>query len=370
MEGYVKQNTGTYRTRIARLRPVGVAAAALAATALIAACSSSGTPTNQAAGSQPATSTSSKAPDVLDSINGADLSHPVEETPEEINQYWTEDRLRQAVPSTPQGGGEGLTASDLGLDVQVQPDGGPSNVASGVVNSSAGYAWSKVGATGRTVGRLYYKFGNQNFVCSASVVTSRSKTLVATAAHCLWNTVRGGWATSVLFIPGDTAGKAPYGRWAGARLYVPREFWRGAHENPTTKRSYGSGWAYDHGFIRMKPLNGRNIQSALGSLGISFSGLHSQVLVLGYPTAAPFDGRTMRYCGIANMVRDSRTYTDWSLACRMTPGSSGGPWIANYRNGTGYVTTTSSVGDGKRLWGAFWGKVAYALYQRADANAA
>jgi V8-like Glu-specific endopeptidase len=369
----VKQYTGARGSgtaRIARLRPVGMIAAAVATAALAGACGS-GTPTNQAANSKPAAaSPSPKAGDVLTSINGADLSHPVEETPEQINQYWTDDRLQQAVPATPEGGGEGITARDLGLNVQVAPSTGPSNVASGVVNSSAGYAWSKVGATGRTVGRLYYTFGKANYVCSGAVVSSKSKTLVATAGHCLWNTRTGGWASNVLFIPGDTAGKAPYGRWAGARLYVPREFWRGAHEDVRTKHSYGSGWAYDHGFIRMKPLNGRNIQTALGSLGISFSGLHSQVLVLGYPTAAPFDGKTMRYCGIANMARDSRTYTDWSLACRMTPGASGGPWIANYRNGTGYVTTTSSVGNGKRLWGAFWGKNAYALYTRADANAA
>jgi V8-like Glu-specific endopeptidase len=361
---YVKHTAGE-RSRIARLRPVTAALAALTAMALLGACGSNNTPsTNQS--SKPAAAATT--PSVLDSINGADLSHPVEETPEQINAYWTQDRLREAESNEPSGGGEGISAQDLGLDVQIKPDAAPENLTSTVANSSAGYFWTKVGATGKTVGRIFYTFGKQNFSCSGAVVTSRSKTLVATAGHCVWNTLSMGWAANVLFIPAYNNGQAPYGRWAGARVYAPAEFWRYARQDPKTKHSAGSGWAYDHAFIRMKPLNGQLIQNRLGSLGISFSGLHTNVLVLGYPAAAPFDGKFMRYCGITNMVRDSRTYTDWSLPCRMTPGASGGPWIASYRAGQGYVTATTSVGNGSRLWGAFMGKVAYALYQRADAN--
>lgn len=362
-----KGHTTGRRPQFARLRAVGVIAAVVA---FGAACSSTGGSPQAAGSTKPAGVSPSPTPDVLGSINGADLSHPVEESPAQINQYWTDDRQRSARSSSPEGGGDTLDAHDLGLNVKVAPSSAPENLASGVVVSTRGDLWSKAGATGRTVGRLYYTFGRTPYVCSASVVSSNSKTLVATSAHCLWNTISGGWATNVLFIPGDTAGKSPYGRWAGARLYVPSQFWRAAHENARTHQSSGAGWAYDTGFIRMRPLNGRNIQTALGSQGISFDGMHTQVLVLGYPTAAPFDGRTMRYCGTPNTARDRLHYTDWSLACRMTPGSSGGPWLANYRNGVGYVTSATSVGDGKRLWGAFWGQVAYQLYVRANRGGA
>jgi V8-like Glu-specific endopeptidase len=347
-----------------RLRPIGLAAT-IAIISLTAACAGKQAPSVPGGSVLPAPT--AKANSVIDSINGADLSHPVEETPEQINQYWTDDQQRNAIPVSPEHGDGSIDAQDLGLNVQVAPASPTENVAGAgtVPNSSAGNVWTRFGATGRTVGRLYYTFGKTPYVCSAAVVSSNSKTIVATAAHCLWNVRSGGWASNVLFIPGDTAGKAPYGRWAGARVYVPSQFWRAAHLD-RAGHSTGYGWGYDSGFIRMRPLSGANIQTRLGSQGISFNGYHTNVLVLGYPTAAPFDGKTMRYCAINNMGRVANTYSDWSMPCRMTPGASGGPWLASYKGGVGYVVSATSLVGGGRMYSAFWGTVAYQLYQRAD----
>jgi V8-like Glu-specific endopeptidase len=352
-----------------RMRPAALVAAAVAVVSLGAACSGKAQ-APQAGGSvhpgsgaaQPSASTS-----VIDSINGADLTHPVEESPAQIEQYWTEDKLQQATPpATPQNGGALVDAGDLGLNVTVEPT-GPRDLAGGrLADSHSGNKWSMTGASAHDVGRLYYNFGKQPMVCSASIVTSKSKSLVATSGHCIHDPRTGVWATNILFIPGDRNGAAPYGRWTASRIWVTREFYTGAHVD-AAGHSAGSGWAYDTAFMKMRPLNGQNIQTKLGSNGISFSGrYHSQMLILGYPTKAPFDGKTMRYCALSAIGRDSRMYSDWTMPCVMTPGASGGPWLTNYRNGAGYLISTSSVSNGKSLFGSFWGKVAYRLWLTAD----
>ncbi len=65
-----------------------------------------------------------------------------------------------------------------------------------------------------TTGPLY--FGSSAFHgCTASVVSSPTRNLLITAAHCLWGT-----GTGMIFVPGSVNGSEPYGRWTVTAAYA------------------------------------------------------------------------------------------------------------------------------------------------------
>jgi Trypsin-like peptidase domain len=66
-----------------------------------------------------------------------------------------------------------------------------------------------------TVGPLFLAGLGQPHNCSASVVSSASRDLVLTAAHCIT-----GSGAGVQFVPGYRGGSTPYGVWTAAQVYV------------------------------------------------------------------------------------------------------------------------------------------------------
>ncbi len=139
--------------------------------------------------------------------------------------------------------------------------------------------------------------------CTATVVDSPGGNLIVTAAHCLGS-------TSEVFVPGYHDGKAPYGVWRLRRVVVDGQW------------STGSDQDHDVAFAVVEPLNGHNIQSAVGGypLGIG-QGTDSPVTITGYPqtTQTPITctNRITAYSG-----------TQLRIYCTgFTGGTSGSPWI-------------------------------------------
>ncbi|MGW0433992.1 trypsin-like serine peptidase [Micromonospora sp. NPDC003197] len=309
--------------------------------------------------------------DELAGVRGVDMRTDFADSPQSVNDYWTSDRVKDAKPPNlpgPDGDSNG-GAAEPPISVVVHPSIGPLGTVSPTANgtSSAGNPWSMAGLSRRTVGRLYFTFDGRNYVCSASVVNSTSGSVVATAAHCLFDTgSKRQWARNVLFVPGDEAGRAPFGRWTAASGHVTQQFLKNAFSSD--KGTRGSGWQFDTAFLKMRPQGGKTIQQTLGAQGIAFGEAPEGLMVLGYPTAPPFDGTKMRYCSTPSTRTDSRVYGDYGLTCVMTPGCSGGPWLTRFDpvKGAGYVVSTSSVGNGQRLYGSPMGKTAYDLYLQVD----
>ena len=73
----------------------------------------------------------------------------------------------------------------------------------------------------------------------------------------------------------------------------------------------------------------QTLGQAVGGQAIGFGRARGEwVTALGYPAAYPFDGERLTYC--RGYLRQD-TYggsPDQALRCDMTPGSSGGPWVA------------------------------------------
>lgn len=73
-----------------------------------------------------------------------------------------------------------------------------------------------------TVGAIY--FGNGGVAslhyCTASVVHSPGGDLIATAAHCVYNKIFGGYQNHIVFVPGYSEGNAPFGSWVATTAYL------------------------------------------------------------------------------------------------------------------------------------------------------
>ncbi|MFB9903883.1 trypsin-like serine peptidase [Allokutzneria oryzae] len=304
----------------------------------------------------------------LGNTKESDLRKVFTSSPQQVNDYWSSDRMRNAKPRQPQPGA-GDAPKDEPTGVIIHPTTGPVGQVKPSPKDPSGAVWTRAGLTASSMGRLYMSYGsNYNSVCSASVVNSSSGVLVATAAHCIWDTQDGkGWASNVMFIPGDTNERGPYGRWVAESIYAPPQFRNGAKSGE--RGVSGDGWAYDISFLRMRPLNGQNILSVTGGQGIAFDSSAESIRTIGYPTAPPFDGSTQRSCSSPTWSQGGRS--TYQIDCVMTPGCSGGPWYTRFDDarGVGYLISTHSTGNGRQSFGSILGKVAYDLYKSADAGA-
>ena len=88
----------------------------------------------------------------------------------------------------------------------------------------------------RTVGAVFRGALDDGHECSASVLASRTRDLVITAAHCVYGSPAG-WS----FVPGYVSGRAPHGVWTVTAAYVDRR-WQ-ASENTQ----------FDYAILRIAP---------------------------------------------------------------------------------------------------------------------
>lgn len=313
------------------------------------------------------------APEIgSDATDMVGLRQEFEESPQEVNEYWSDSALTEATPRSP---GDPGTPSDGPTDeptgAVVPPSDGPIGTVAPDANGSVadGRPFPAAGISVATQGRLYYVFNGLNYVCSASVVNSATRNVVATAAHCMWDTEgQTGFASNVLFIPADSANGqgAPYGRWTAAAVFLSPTFQESAFIEPSTGYVTGDGWAFDFAFIVMAPNEaGQQIQDVTGGQGVAFGVPVEGLVVIGYPTAPPFDGNSERYC--ASPSWDESSYGGYGIPCVMTPGSSGGGWFTRFdpARGVGYLVSMTSTLDGSSLYGVSLGQEARGLYQAA-----
>ncbi|SDB90724.1 hypothetical protein SAMN05216410_0842 [Sanguibacter gelidistatuariae] len=277
------------------------------------------------------------------------LRHDYEESAQDVNDYWTEDRRKNAKPRVTDPGDNGSGTFDAPPDaatgVVIDPTTGPvSPDGPQVPDSSAGELFAATGLAASTQGRLYMSFSDGDGVCSASVVNSASGSVVATAAHCVWDFAADDWGTNMWFVPADADNTAvmPYGAWNAESVIAPQTFLDTAKIDETFGL-VGDGWAYDFAFLVMGANDqGQQIQEVTGGQGIAFGVPAEELLVTGYPSAPPFDGLSQRYCATSQWDPGMRgTYT---FSCDMTQGASGGGWFTNYDpvSGSGYLVATTS----------------------------
>ncbi|MET8863301.1 trypsin-like peptidase domain-containing protein [Nonomuraea sp. NPDC004580] len=289
---------------------------------------------------------------------------------EQAVQFWTPDRVSRA------------TDYDDGVDVSTRgvkgsndtPDGPPGSVPPIGAEKSGKTKKSKQVNLPNTVGRVFFTLPKtdprnpKNWrYCSASSVQGKYRNLVATSAHCVYDTKKNTFYDNWVFIPsywdGDTAwtGKAPYG------IYAAKTF--NAHDDFVVKEDYD----YDYAFVNV--YNGIKVNweksgnrwrwtvKNVGRLGDNVGGqgftwnrsTKLNVFSFGYPAGEhpdgdkPFTGRTMKWCyGKTKAMPEAKTYNlqeHIGVKCSFTAGASGGPLLHNYKSAsrTGYLVGVNSV---------------------------
>ena len=181
------------------------------------------------------------------------------------------------------------------------------------------------------IGKLFTSAGT----CSASVVSG--KNIIVTAAHCCWDRTKNGWIGGWSFAPAYNKGNAPYGVFGWADARVPNS-WINNGDIPS-----------DVCLIRLQNDSaGHSVTYYTGWLGRSWNYGPSQPMKsFGYPGNIG-GADSLESCTAQSSAEPSSCGGGvLNMACNMTYGSSGGPWIrdlgsGNHVNATvhGYINQT------------------------------
>jgi hypothetical protein len=97
-----------------------------------------------------------------------------------------------------------------------------------------------------------------------------------------------------------------------------------------------------------------------------------ELAAFGYPAGAPYDGLKLTHCE-GPIGQDPRNSDEtWSMACEMTGGSSGGPWLQGMEladGSGGTVTSLNSYGYSNEpfMYGPKFNDDTTAVYEAAKA---
>ncbi|SEF70637.1 Trypsin [Nonomuraea solani] len=177
-------------------------------------------------------------------------------------------------------------------------------------------------------------------LCGGTVIGSRSRSLVLTAAHCLFHDGRP--LKHLAFLPGYDRGRPPLGVWPVVRTWVPGK-WSG--------RAFSTELLpYDVGLVgvvsRKRPLEavtGRGLPAMPTTRGTQLRGLE----LLGYPAGKGYPGTEMYRC-LGDTVEGISQGPGVMVTrnCHAAAGGSGGP--ALYGGAVaGVVSSSSPLNDTK-----------------------
>lgn len=261
--------------------------------------------------------------------------------------YWTADRMERARP------GDVLAGKALATS----PRSNHATVAKGT-NTKVGASKAKAATTGSVthIGKVFFTMGGANYVCSGNAVTSRNKSTVSTAGHCVFGGP-GQEATNFVFVPAYENGQAPYGKWTASDLYTTSEW------------TASGDISYDTAFAVMDRLDGDLLTDVVGGSGVAFNedrGL--SYTSYGYPADKQYNGESLKSCaGTATNDTVNPAFTTQGIPCDMTSGSSGGPWFI----GSGPDELQNSINSygysgSKVMYGPYWGDSIEKTYRVAS----
>jgi hypothetical protein len=194
--------------------------------------------------------------------------------------------------------------------------------------------WNKGGFVQNAAGRILFQMGEDYFVCSGTVANdgTSGRSIILTAAHCAYDDIAKQFATNVLFIPNQDATSGTgtdfdcsndlYGCWAPSHGAVDVDWTTGVFPNnipwdfayyviPDSGSHSGAG-------------NEAALDSAVIPMDMSFTPATQDQYTHGLGYSYSEDPNFM-YC--AEKVGLEGSYGDlWLGSCRLSGGSSGGPW--------------------------------------------
>jgi hypothetical protein len=281
---------------------------------------------------------------------------------ERIIKYWTAERIANAKPRD-------FVRTNEGKFVPRAKPG----------NGGTGASWTGGGPVGQRTGKVLFTMGGGNWVCSASAVTDSRGThsLILTAGHCAYDEVNRAFATNWTYVPSfDTAptftcAQSTYGCWtatpaSGGGLVVHNGY-------ATAGRFNTQATIHDFAIAIVGPGGKTGTQlDGLGTYGIAYPGISTGGTVhsFGYPAAGKYHGNDLTYCTgptFNDLYNGNQT---WGIACNMTGGSSGGPWLAGFTNSAGTATSLNSYGYSgiRNMYGPKFNAKTQAVFNRANTS--
>lgn len=341
-----------------RRSPRSVLGALLATTALLATGVLAGT-----AGAAPASP-------------AAETAHQAASTAaqqEKVRTHWTPERMRSAVPieelapdvlkaaaakaqKSPAPASEGERRTVAPTKAKSESVGSTGVGAADFPEGGAPWVGEKIEST---AGRVFFTYDGRAASCSGNAVTSGNASTVLTAGHCV--KLDGAWHTDWVFVPGYTDGDAPFGEWPAVSTHATPQ-WEATED-----------MNYDVGAAKVAETGGERLTEVVGSQGVAFNtGYDLDAYAFGYPAADPYDGETFIYCS-GTTFQDPLLTTAHGLACDMTGGSSGGPWLIDFDEdtGTGLQASVNSFGYvflPNNMFGPHFGDEAEALYETVQSS--
>lgn len=253
----------------------------------------------------------------------------VDQSRTEVARYWTQERMRSAIP----------------LDIAA-------NGSDKVRQAAIPFTSYEPATYNPAHGKVFFSDGAANYVCSGTALASGNESVVWTAGHCV-NQGPGAFYTNWAFVPAYRDGARPYGTWSARRLL--------------TSAGWGQqgDFSYDLGAAVMNTSGGSTLTDTVGSRGAGFNRPAQQrYLSHGYPAAPPFTGGRMYICDSNLGGRDTATSPQtMAIGCDMTGGSSGGGWIVG--NDVLSVNSYSYSNQPNVMYGPYQGSVAQQLYTSA-----
>lgn len=242
------------------------------------------------------------------------VSKKADQSPEAVEAYWTDERMRTAKPKQRERagkpGGNGSTSSWSTVRVD----------------------WLTAGPELKAHGKVFFTDNGVNYVCSGTAVGGN---VVWTAGHCV-NEGPGAFYTNFAFVPAyNSNGTRPYGTWAATSLH-------------TTSAWQGSGeFGRDLGAARVAEQSGLTLAGRLGTSrtldytpDLTTNGSQT-INAYGYPAAGKYNGQSMYVCNTyVNRLDANASPATYGIPCGMTGGSSGGGWV----NAAGHVVSVNSYG--------------------------
>lgn len=286
--------------------------------------------------------------------------------------FWTLNRVSQAVPRS--------FVRDLRTGAFSNPAKRPVGNESWQV---LGASWTNGGEVSQNTGRVYFQMGSTLYYCSASVVDDavEDRSIILTAAHCVYDESTGtGFASMWMFVPdydanpvamsGSFCEATTRGCWTANKFIVPNSFATAGGFNSTATK-------HDFAFAIVENGGKGNTQldTEVDSQPISFSSQPNQTKswLFGYPAARKYKGDDLTYC-LGPLTRDVVTEeATYRVACDMTGGASGGPWMKDFitdgpGTGTGTVFSINSYGYSgvKAMFGPIFSSETAAMFDLAQ----
>ncbi|QEV21603.1 trypsin-like serine peptidase [Streptomyces alboniger] len=213
------------------------------------------------------------------------------------------------------------------------------------------------GTTLKTVGRLFFVNANgADTWCTATAVKSANRSAVMTAAHC----VRRGSSPantniSMVFAPGYSKGRTPYGTFAVRSAATPRS-WETDSTNDMSTLTVDAD------------KTGKKLTDVVGGQPVAFNRpVGGTVSSFGYSATRPQLGEELLRC-VGTAKKEHGTQ---GIPCDMSGGSSGGPWLADFNatTGKGVLVSVNSSLDSltpTKMYGEVLGATAKKVYDRAQ----